>query len=50
MTAEAHAKAALSRRCILTGFTIALAALPARPRELFALFAGFEVLGRCVER
>jgi hypothetical protein len=31
MIAEAHAKTALSRRGILTGFTIALAALPVLP-------------------
>ena len=31
MIAEAHSKAALSRRCILTGFAIALAVLPVPP-------------------
>src|SRR5260221_5286828 len=31
MIAEAHAKAALSRRCILTGFAIGLAVIPVLP-------------------
>jgi len=31
MIEKAHARTALSRRCILTGFTIALAALPVLP-------------------